>query len=210
MLRTRAGPLDGAVGRRNDRRRVTTADPHRAVSRLLEAAATGDPAAASELLPKVYDELRRLAGARLRGAEHTVQATALVHEAYLRLVGDEDVTFRGRGHFFAAAALAMRHVLVDHARRRGRKKRGGGERPITLATEPAGTAGEPPLDLLDLDAALGRLEQLQPRCAQVVSLRYFAGLNNPEIAAALDVSDATVERDWKFAKAWLHRELARD
>lgn len=176
---------------------------------MLEAAATGDAAAAVDLLPHVYGELRRLAAARLRqrDAQGSLQATALVHEAYLRLCGNDAVTFRGKNHFFAAAALAMRHVLVDRARRQHRQKRGGGERPVELLTDPAIQNGDQ-VDLLDLDSALSQLEQLHARAAQVVTLRYFAGLTNQEIAAVLEVGDATVERDWKFAKAWLHRALS--
>lgn len=176
---------------------------------MLEAAATGDAAAAVDLLPHVYGELRRLAAARLRqrDAQGSLQATALVHEAYLRLCGNDAVTFRGKNHFFAAAALAMRHVLVDRARRQHRQKRGGGDRPVELVTDPAFQNGDQ-VDLLDLDGALSKLEQVHARAAQVVTLRYFAGLTNQEIAAVLEVGDATVERDWKFAKAWLHRALS--
>lgn len=179
------------------------------VTKILEAAAIGDAAAAADLLPIVYAELRRLAAAKLRQRDHSLGATALVHEAWLRLVGDQDVTFRGRSHFFAAAALAMRHVLVDRARRQRRLKRGGGDRPVELMTGDL-VAADRPVDLIDLDDALQRLGRERPRCADVVTLRFFAGLDNREIAAALDVSDATVERDWKFAKAWLHRALAED
>lgn len=179
------------------------------MSRILEAAATGDVAAAEDLLPLVYDQLRKLARARLRRTDVSLDATALVHEAWARLCGDQEVTFRGRNHFFAAAALAMRHVLVDRARRQQRHKRGGGERPAALLTDPPAEGGSP-VDLIDLDAALQRLEQERPRCAQVVTLRFFAGLGNQEIAAALGVGDATVERDWRFAKAWLHRALEGD
>jgi RNA polymerase sigma factor (TIGR02999 family) len=183
------------------------------VPQLLEAAATGDAACAESLLPLVYDALRRIARARLRGREGAVsiEATALVHDAYLRMVGDQPVSYRGRNHFCAAAALAMRHVLVDHARRRGRLRRGGGAQPVTLATHIADPAGEErgaALDVLDLDDALRRLEATHARCAQVVTLRYFGGLTNREAADALGVGEATVERDWRFAKAWLHRALA--
>lgn len=187
---------------------MSAPDPRATVTQILEAAATGDAAAAADLLPLVYGELRRLAAARLRQRDGrgSLQATALVHEAWLKLCGGEAVTFRGKNHFFAAAALAMRHVLVDRARRRGRKKRGGGDVPQELLTDPAVRAGEQ-VDLLDLDAALGQLAGVHARAAQVVELRYFAGLNNQEVAAVLEVGDATVERDWKFAKAWLHRAL---
>src|SRR4051794_9365103 len=160
------------------------------VTRLLDAAAAGEPHAAADLLPLVYAELRRLAAARLAGekAGHTLQPTALVHEAYLRLVGggagSASEGFNGRGHFFAAAAEAMRRILVEAARRKGRDRHGGGRRRVELDDVSAAAAG-PAEDLLDLDDALTRLEAADPVAAGVVKLRYFAGLSMPEAAAAL-------------------------
>jgi RNA polymerase sigma factor (TIGR02999 family) len=179
------------------------------VSQILTAIVAGDPQAAAELLPLVYDELRKLAVARLAGekAGQTLQPTALVHEAYLRLVGDQQ--FAGRGHFFAAAAEAMRRILVEQARRKGRVKRGGGLRRQPLeGNEPAAGSADAP-DLLALDEVLGRLEAASPRRAQLVKLRYFGGLTLPEAAEALGVSRSTAEADWTYAKAWLKRELEK-
>jgi len=182
------------------------------VTTLLHAVHSGDPQAAEALLPIVYDELRRLASSRMAALApgQTLQPTALVHEAYLKLVGRQDPGWNGRGHFFGAAARAMREILVDRARRRSREKRGGGHRRVSLsdtlllAADFDGLADE----LLDLDGALQRLEIEHPRHAEVVLLRYFAGLGNEDAAAALGVSARTVERDWRFARAWLHRELS--
>jgi RNA polymerase sigma factor (TIGR02999 family) len=172
------------------------------VTRLLDAAAAGDRQAAADLLPAIYDELRRLAAARLAGEKggHTLQPTALVHEAYLRLVGDQQ--FEHRGHFFAAAAEAMRRILIDHARKKATRKRGGvGERvdldPETFA------APDRPDDLLALDEALEQLERDEPQVASLVKLRYFAGFTIPEAAEALGVSPRTADAWWAFAKAWL-------
>ena len=188
---------------------MTTPAPEQ-VSRILTAAGReGGERAAEELLPILYEELRSLARSRLareRGSQ-TLQATALVHEAYLRLVGSEDPGWRGRAHFFGAAAEAMRRVLVDRARAKGRAKRGGGAQRVTL-DESAIVSAEPPDDLLALDAALGRLEKHDPRKAQVVKLRHFAGLSLEDTAAALDVSLSTVKADWTYARAWLHREIS--
>ena len=170
-----------------------------------------DPSGTSgELLPEVYDELRKLARARLARERHhnqTLQPTALVHEAYLRVAGDrQDRKWDRRGHFFAAAALAMRRILVERARHYQRIKHGGGGERAELDSgimrvDPALT------DLVAVDEALTRLEQTDPRKAQVVSLRYFAGLSVEETAAAMDLSPATVKNEWKFARAWLHRAL---
>ncbi len=154
----------------------------------------------------VYDELRRVARRQLRGDSDTLQATALVHEAYMRLAGDERVSSRGRAYFFAAAARAMRQILVDHARLRSRVKRGGGEKPLTLKTGDA-EVDTLATDLLDLHRALEALEQLSPRQAGVVECRYFAGLDVNETAEALAISPRTVKRDWVLARAWLFREL---
>lgn len=176
------------------------------VTRLLSALEAGDPRAADQLLPLVYDELRRLAAQRLAHEKpgQTLQATALVHEAYLRLVGDQQ--FNGRGHFFAAAAEAMRRILIEQARRKGRVRHGGGRRRLDLDDVPS-LAGASPDDLLDLDDALARLAALSPPRAELVKLRFFAGLTLPEAAQALGVSRATAERHWAFARAWLYAEL---
>jgi RNA polymerase sigma factor (TIGR02999 family) len=182
-----------------------------AVTRLLAAAAEGEPSAARKLLPLVYDEMRRLAAARLarEAPGQTLQATALVHEAYLRLVGLEpDKHWDGRAHFFAAAAEAMRRILIDRARDRRRLKRGGGRRRQDLDLEAlTGTEADPD-DLLDLDAALASLDRLDPRAATLVKLRVFAGLTLDEAAVALGVVRRTADRDWAFARAWLFNTLA--
>jgi RNA polymerase sigma factor (TIGR02999 family) len=176
------------------------------VSRLLDAAAAGERQAADALLPLVYDELRKLAAARMAAErpDHTLNATALVHEAYLRLVGDQ--RFDHRGHFFAAAAKAMRRILVEAARKKGRLKRGGGKARVPLNGLAAGDP-EAADDLLALDHALGRLEAERPQAARVVELRYFAGLSIEQAATALDVSVQTANRLWKFAKARLYQQL---
>ena len=166
------------------------------VTRMLHAASAGDARASAELLPLVYDELRELARARMARTPpgNTLQPTALVHEAYLRLVGRDASSWNSRGHFFAAAAQAMRQILVDQARRKGRLKHGGGLGRVDL--DRAEPVIEPPTDdILALDEALNRLEQDDPRKVQVVMLRYFAGLTEAETAAAMDLSPATVRRE---------------
>ncbi len=181
------------------------------VTRILSAIEQGDSHAAEELLPLVYDELRQLAALRLAQETpgHTLQPTALVHEAYLRLVGDEDEPhWDNRGHFFAAAAEAMRRILVENARRKQALKHGGAQRRLPL-TE-FHRISESPQDLLDLDDALTRFAALEPAKAQLVQLRFFGGLSTPEAAAALGVSVATAERWWAFARAWLFSELRDD
>jgi RNA polymerase sigma factor (TIGR02999 family) len=177
------------------------------VSRLLLALKNGDESALAHLVPLVYEELRVLARRHLRNERtgHTLQTTALIHEAYLRLVGG-DVRWEGRVHFFAVSAQIMRRILVDHARRRGRAKRGGGDAPETLE-DIAIAAAEPATDLEALDDALERLTALDPRKARVVELHYFGGLTYDETAEALGISAATVDRELRLAKAWLHREL---
>ena len=171
---------------------------------------SGDPSAADQLLPLVYDELRKLAAARLaqEKPEQTLQATALVHEAYLRLTKSEpEQRWNSQGHFFAAAAEAMRRILVEQARRKRQIKRGGKQQRVDLDSACA-LGDEPSFDLLALDEALAKLAAAEPAKAELVKLRYFAGLTMPEAAAALGVSLATVERWWTFAKSWLYAELA--
>jgi RNA polymerase sigma factor (TIGR02999 family) len=184
------------------------------VTRLLAAIEEGEPHAAEALLPIVYDELRALAHQRMsrEAPGQTIQATALVHEAYLRLMGTEERAappWANRAHFFSAAALAMRRILVERARRSGSARHGGAMRRVELADSAVVGAEEPP-DTMDLDAALTRLQQLDERKYQVVMLRYFAGLSIEDAACALEVSPATAKNDWAFARAWLHRELARE
>jgi len=182
-----------------------------AVTGLLTAAARGEPAAAEKLLPLVYDELRRLAAARLAREVpgQTLQATALVHEAYLRLVGlDPDKPWDGRAHFFAAAAEAMRRILIDRARDRRRLKRGGPRRREDLDFDALTGPDAPPDDLLDLDDALAGLARADSRAAALVKLRVFAGLTLDEAALALGVVRRTADRDWAFARAWLFNTLA--
>jgi RNA polymerase sigma factor (TIGR02999 family) len=179
------------------------------VSLLLEAANRGDRKAAADLLPLVYDELRKLAAARM-GAEspdQTLQPTALVHEAYLRLIGPADeVRWENRGHFFAAAAEAMRRILVDAARRKAAVQHGGGLTRLELEPDLA-AAPEPREDLVALDEALNRLAAEDSLKAELVKLRYFAGLTLPEAAAALGLSERTAGRHWAFARAWLRRAV---
>jgi RNA polymerase sigma factor (TIGR02999 family) len=178
------------------------------VTRILSAMAGGDPHAADQLLPLVYEELRKLAAAKLaqEAPGQTLQATALVHEAYLRLVGAEkEPHWDSRGHYFAAAAEAMRRILVENARRKQAVKHGGDKRRVPL--EEFHRVTESPEDLLDLDGALTRFAAEEPEKARLVQLRFFAGLSTPEAAAALGISVATAERWWTFARAWLYSEL---
>lgn len=181
------------------------------VTRLLNAAGDGDRQAAADLLPVVYAELRRLAQAWMAKTPpgQTLQPTALVHEAFLRLVGREEQSWEGRGHFFFAAGRAMRDILVERARERGRLKRGGGRRRVDLDNL-AVAADAPGDDLLALDEALKRFEADYPWEHRVVMLRFFAGLSNEETAHALATPLRTIERDWRFARSWLHRTLDAD
>ena len=179
------------------------------VSRILSAIDAGDPAAAPQLLPLVYDELRRLAAARLAAEKpgQTLQATALVHEAYLRLVGGESARpWNGRGHFFAAAAEAMRRILVERARGAAREKRGGDWRRVDFEDLDAATSVTPD-QLVALDDALVRLSALDQLAGDLVKFRYFAGLSLDQAASALNVSPATAYRHWAYARAWLSTEL---
>ena len=175
------------------------------VTRILSAIEQGDPSAAEQLLPLVYDELRKLAAQRLahENPGHTLEPTALVHEAYVRLLGTAAVRYNDRRHFFASAAAAMRRILIDNARRKAARKRDGGRR------QPLGDVAAPEQDdeLLALDEALNRLAVLDPIKAQLVELRYFAGLTGEQAAEVLGVSATTVDRYWAFARAWLQTEV---
>lgn len=178
------------------------------VTRILEQIEQGNKSAAAELLPIVYTELRKLAEYRLtrEKAGQTLQATALVHEAYIRLVGTADTKWNGRSHFFAAAAEAMRRILIDHARSRQSVKHGGGFQRQELPDDIAIDLGDL-AQLLDLDSALTKLAIVDPETAKIVELRYFVGLSVEETAKALCLSTRTVKRNWAYARAWLGREL---
>ena len=182
------------------------------VSRLRNAGGS-DRATAEELLPHVYDELRSLARRYLSRERpgHTLQATALVHEAYIKLVDQSKVDWQGRTHFFAVGAKVMRHLLIDHARGKGRAKRGGERQKVTLADGlmPFGDRELDVEEFLALNEGLDRLAELDARQAKVVELRFFGGLTVPEAALVLEVSERTVEGDWAHARAWLKRELSR-
>jgi RNA polymerase sigma factor (TIGR02999 family) len=182
------------------------------VTQILGQIETGDPAAAAQLLPLVYDELRKLAARRLADESpgHTLDATALVHEAYVRLVdAQRQQRWDSQGHFFAAAAEAMRRILIDQARKKRSLRRGGSAKRLALEQiQPA--AGSADDDLLVLDEALHRLEKFDHTKAELVKLRYFAGLSIPEAAKALGISVATANRYWAYARAWLHEELQSD
>jgi len=187
------------------------------VTRILSQIEAGDPAAAEQLLPLVYDELRKLAAAKLAHEQpgQTLQATALVHEAYLRLVGkqesgvgsQESVKWDSRGHFFAAAAEAMRRILVESARRKQSQRAGGDFQRVELSDVEASNR-QPSIDVLALNEAIDKLDEQDARKAALVKLRYFAGLTNQEAAAALGISTATADNDWAYAKSWLRLELS--
>ncbi len=184
--------------------------PQQDVTRILTAVRSGDEQAVNDLLPVVYDELRALAQ-RFLGQErrdHTLQATALVHEAYLRLVKQDQAQWQDRAHFFAIAAQAIRRVLVDHARAHKRQKRGGGRGAVTLSVANPVFAG-PDIDLEALDEAIRQLAEHEPLEAQIVEMRFFAELTEEEIAEVLGISDRTVRRHWNYAKAWLYREMKK-
>jgi len=182
------------------------------LTRLLEESAAGDETAAARLFPIVYDELRRLAGAALRRERpsHTLQPTALVHEAFLRLVDVKSSRLQDRGHFIAIAARAMRRVLVDHARSRAAVKRGKAEARLSIDDVDVAAVDATDMDLVALDQALERLAAIDERQARIVELRFFGGLTVEETAVVIGASDRTVKRDWQMARAWLRRELARD
>lgn len=183
-------------------------DVAREVTRILQHWNEPNADAAEQLMPLVYDELRRLAREYLRRerTDHTLQATALVHEAYLRLVDDQCVSWQNRAHFYAIAARVMRRVLVDHARARNADKRGGLQQKLSLDEARAVSSTNAP-DLVELDGALQNLARVYPRKSEVVELKFFGGLEAKQIAEVLQVSEKTVLRDWSFAKLWLSREL---
>ena len=182
----------------------------REVTRLLAAWGQGDRLALEKLTQLVYEELRRVAHRYMKGqrADHTLQTTALVNEAYLRLASQDEPQFANRSHFLAVAAKAMRQILVDHAKAALRDKRGGGAKAVEL-DESAVLAPEPTREILDLNDALEKLAALDARKANVVELSYFGGLKQEEIAEVLDISIVTVRRDWTFSRAWLYAELKR-
>ncbi len=184
-----------------------TASQHE-VTELLRRWRSGDEEALDMLTPLVYDELHRLAHRHLNRErpDHTLQTTALVNEAYLRLVEQSDVDWESRAHFFAVSAQVMRHILVDYARRHAAAKRGGEFQKVTLDGE-AIVSRERAAELVALDEAMQALHEIHPRRSKVVELRYFGGLNNKDASEVLKVSETTIERDWRFAKAWLYREL---
>jgi len=185
--------------------------PVNEVTRLLKAIQAGDAGSSEALLPLVYEELRKLAASHMARERpgQTLQPTALVHEAYLRLIGGNDVDWNNRGHFFGAAAQAMRRILVEQARRRGRIKRGGDLQRVPLEDLPDGRNTDE-IDFVVLDEALRRMELEDERMARVVMLRFFAGLSVEDTAEVMGVSPMTVKRDWSCAKAWLYDELNAD
>ncbi len=188
---------------------VSPDDPsHQEVTRLLMDAERGEALAAETLLPLVYAELRKLAEHRMAGErqDHTLQATALVHEAYLRLIGDSDLHWANRAHFFAAAAQAMRRILVEHARANLGPKRGGGRTKLPLDVVDLAVAADP-AQILALDEAISRLEEEDPDAARVLRMRFYAGLSVQETADALNISPRTVKREWAFARIFLFRTL---
>lgn len=181
------------------------------VTRVLNAAAGDDPHAAAEILPLVYAELRKLAAHKMahEASGHTLQATALVHEAWLRLVPADHQSFQNRGHFFAAAAESMRRILIEHARKKSRLKRGGDQARLNL--DDLDLAAAPPDDkLLLVDEALKQLEREAPDKARIVVLKFFGGLTNQQVAEILQVTERTVERQWAFAKAWLFQNIRQE
>lgn len=181
------------------------------VTQILRAIDAGDAKAAAELLPVVYDELRKLAGQRMKAEApgHTLEPTALVHEAYIRLIGKDDPLWQNRGHFFAAAAEAMRRILIEEARRNGAIRHGGGARHLPL--QEANCAAKMKCDdLIALDEALARLEAHDALSAQLIKLRFFAGMDHAEAARFLGLTLRTAERNWTYARTWLFRELSKD
>jgi len=181
------------------------------ITQMLHEWSSGKAEVMNELLPLIYDELHKRAAAYLRRerTNHTLQATALVHEAYLKLIDQRDDSWQNREHFFAIAAQAMRRILIDHAKNRHRRKRGGSNEDLPLEEALLAAADETNVDLIALDEAMAKLAKLDPQQERIVELRYFGGLSLDEAASALGISRATAARDWQVAKAWLHRELTR-
>jgi len=179
------------------------------VTRLLIDWGNGDRAALDELMPLVYEELRRLAGRYMRreGQGHTLQTSALVNEAYLRLIDQKKVEWQNRAHFFGVASKLMRRILVDHARSRLRAKRGGGVQMVSFADQ--ATTSKEVTEVIALDDALTGLMEMDPRKSQIVEMKFFGGLTNEEVAEVLKVTSRTVEREWRKAKAWLHRSISK-
>ena len=179
------------------------------LTQLLVEWSNGDKAALDQLMPLVYEELRRVAESYLRRerAGHTLQPTALVNEVYLRLIDEKNMTWQSRAHFLGVAAQLMRFILIDHARARASAKRGGPAKKVSL-DDAINFFEQKELDLIELDCALGKLELIDPQQGRIVELRFFGGLTIEETAEVLDVSPATVKREWSMAKAWLHRELS--
>jgi RNA polymerase sigma factor (TIGR02999 family) len=185
--------------------------PPSQITQLLQGWRDGDQKALDALLPLVYNELRRLAHFHLNKErpDHTLQSAALVHEAYLRMVGVEAPLWEGRTHFFAIASQLMRQILVDYARRRGAGKRGGSVCLLSLEDVGEKARGKE-MDIVALDDALQRLAEIDPRQSRIVEMRFFGGLTLEEISTALEIGPATVQRDWTAARAWLHREISRE
>jgi RNA polymerase sigma-70 factor (ECF subfamily) len=183
--------------------------PTKDVTRLLINWGNGDQAALDELIPLVYDELRRLAGRYMRreSQDHTLQTSALVNEAYMRLVDQRSVQWQNRAQFFGVAAQLMRRVLVDHARRRSRAKRGGGIQMVSLNDQ--SVMSNEAAEVVALDEALRNLAEMDPRKSQIVEMKFFGGLTNDEVAEVLKVTSRTIEREWRKAKAWLHRAISK-
>jgi RNA polymerase sigma factor (TIGR02999 family) len=183
--------------------------PEHSITRLLDQLRLGDRAAESLLVPQIYDELRKVAANHLRHERqgHTLQATALVNEAYMRLVDNAGVAWQSRAHFFAIASRVMHRILIDHARAKKAGKRGGDQQQITLE-EPLASTTSRSIDVLALHELLERLEQLDPRQSQIVELHFFGGLSFEEIGLVVGVSDRTAKREWSMARAWLHSQLS--
>ena len=184
--------------------------PQSNVTQLLREASSGNRQSLDQLLPLVYNELRNLADAFMRRerSSHTLQPTALVHEAYMRLIDQRDVDWENRAHFMSIAAETMRRILVNHALASNAAKRGGKETKVSI-DEAIGFQGNEEIDLVLLDEALTNLARFDPRQSQIVELRFFGGLTVPEVAAVLELSTATIEREWRTAKAWLHDQVVR-